>query len=223
MSIEDAAKVLLSGEYSRRRGYLSAFINSWNGLALTGTLAIWAWLVRWDALEGKTPNPELFATQIGWAGAVSSFLLGVWRLHARNLDDSIIRLYPVSYLLESAVIPENIRTIKPPKGVQTLSKGQASGELSWAKVRNRDFRGRGHHFLDLIASLLIIAFGVTSVKTASSLGVTTITWPPDRIGWLLLGNIIGLVLVLGACLWWRNRQLDWPIPKEGRNENTGTA
>ena len=215
MSIEDAAKVVLSGEHSRRRGYLSSIHTTWDGFALTGTLAIWAFLVQWDALRGQEPDHALFATQIAWASALSSLLLGFWRLYARHLDDSIISLYPVMYLCERALLPGEICTLKPPSGAELLSKADLGRGLAWVRVRNRDFGGRGHSVLDWIAGLLIVAFGAISVLTASWLRVITIAWLglPHLVGWFLIGNAIGFTLVIGGWAWWRSRERDWPIPQ----------
>ena len=88
MTIESGAQVLLSGEYSRRRGYLSQIITRWNGYAIVGMLSIWSFCVKWGALLGNNPSPEIYAIQIAWASALSSVLLGIWRLHARYVDDS---------------------------------------------------------------------------------------------------------------------------------------
>ena len=122
MSIEDAAKVVLSGEYSRRRGYLSRGHTTWDGFALTGTVAIWGLLVQWDTLTGERPDPALFSTQIAWASALSSLLLGGWRFYARNIDDAIINLYPAIYLCERALLPAEACTLTPPSGVTSISK-----------------------------------------------------------------------------------------------------
>lgn len=46
MGLEDSAKAILSGEYSRRRYHLDRVIVTSDGLALTGTLAIWGFLVK---------------------------------------------------------------------------------------------------------------------------------------------------------------------------------
>ncbi len=215
MPIEDTAKVVLSGEHSRRRGYLSSIHTTWDGLALTGTLAIWAFLVQWDTLGGAQPDHELFATQIAWASALSSLLLGFWRLYARNIDDSIVSLYPVMYLCERAIVPSEACTFNPPAGKQTLSQNDLSHGLAWVKVRNRDFGGRGHSVLDWIAAVLIAGFAAINVFTGSQLRVIRIMWfgIPHLIGWLLLGNVVGLALVLWGWLWWRNRERNWPIPE----------
>ena len=119
------------------------------------------------------------------------------------------------YLCERALVPGEICTLKPPTGVELVSKDDLGRELAWRKVRNRDFGGRGHSVLDWIAGLLIVAFGAVSVFTPLRLKVITITWLgiPHVVGWLLIGNTIGLALVIGGWIWWRNRERDWPIPQ----------
>jgi len=43
---------------------------------------------------------------------------------------------------------------------------------------------------------------------------------PHAIGWWLIGNGVGLALVIGATFWWRDRKYNWPVPKKS---TTGTA
>jgi hypothetical protein len=79
MSLEESARAVLSGEYERRRGYLSNTITTWNRLAVTATFAIWGFFVRWEAVAKEHPDWRLFATQVAWAGALSSIFIGLWR------------------------------------------------------------------------------------------------------------------------------------------------
>jgi hypothetical protein len=223
MSIKDSAKVVLSGEYSRRRGYLTGVIANMNGLAIAGTLTIWAFFVEWDTLFKI--GYGLFSTQIAWASAMSSVLIGLWRFYVRFLDSSIIRLYPAIYMCERALLPEEICTIKPPTKVQSLSKNDVASEnLAWVSVRNNDFEGRGHHIIDWIAGIFIVIFSVISIYVAYTKEVVTIVWfgTPHLIGWLLLGNIIGLLLIVIGWLLWRNKKVNWPIPNKGTAGNLST-
>lgn len=131
---KNAAEVFLSGEHSRRRGYLINAINKWNGFAVMGTIAIWALLVKWDVLNGQNTDYELFAIQIGWAGAVSSIFLGIWRLYVRYVDGSITRLYPAIYWCELTLnIPKELSSIRPPKCIELLWGEKSIEELGWKK------------------------------------------------------------------------------------------
>lgn len=226
--IEDSAKVVLSGEYSRRRGYLTSVIAGLNGLAFVATLSIWSFFVHWDALIGEASSQKMFATQIAWAGSLSSLLIGLWQFYVRSLDSSIIQLYPAIYICERSLIPKeacSIKIRKLSKKVKTLSKKNISDGVEWVTVHNKDFGGRGHRFLDWLAITFILAFGCISIGVAYHYKVITIVWlgTPDWIGLLLLGNFIGLIFIISGWLRWRNGRLKWPIPKdsvEKRTENT---
>lgn len=216
MSIEDSAKVILAGEQSRRRGYLTSVISNMDALAVTGTLAIWAFLVKWDILLAERSSLVLFPTQIAWASALSSVLIGVWRFYVRFLDSSIIRLYPAIYMYELSLLPQEICTRKPPTKVQPLSKDNITyDKLDWVTVYNKNFGGRGHHIIDWIAVFFILIFGVISVGVAYTKEVITIGrfGSLHLIAFLLLGNIIGLSLIIIGWLRWKNREVKWPIPK----------
>ena len=97
---------------------------------------------------------------------------------------------------------------------QVVSKA-LTRPAAWHTVRNCDFRGRGHSVLDWIAGLLIVGFGAVSVLTARHLRVITVAWfgTPHLIGVFLIGNVIGLALVLWGWWWWRGRKRAWPVPK----------
>lgn len=215
MSTKEDSKILLSGEHSRRRGYLTSVIFSMNGLAIMATISIWGFFVNWDAYLGENTSHELFATQIAWASMLSSLFLGLWRLYMRYLDGATIRLYPVLYRCERELIPEEICTIKPPNKVQSISKDDVSDTFDWITVHYKDFGGRGHGVLDCFACVLIIAFGFITVIVAKNLNVIEFRMCGDlhTVTYLLSGNIIGLVLVLIGWLLWRNKEVKWPIPK----------
>lgn len=212
--MEDAAKVLLSGEYSRRRAHLSGIITRWDQLALTGTLAIWALLLPWNAIFGENADPELFSTLVAFSGALSSLLIGFWRFRVRNTDDAIVALYPAMYLAERTLgIPSEVCTIKPPLKLAPLTKADIVAGVAYVTICNRQMGGRGHSVGDWIAVGFIVASGIVGVAVGRRLGVITL-WgnTPHAIGFLLIFNIIGLLLVLAGYVWWRQRQLLWPVP-----------
>lgn len=213
MDVEDTAKVVLS-EYSTRRYHLDRVIVTWDGLALTGTLAILSFAVKWDAL---LTDSELFAIQLAWAGALSSLLVGLWRLYAHYLYNHIVRLYPTIYLHESAIVPHELCTIHPPKGrdIKPLAMGKARGNVKYITVHHKDFDGGGHGGFDLIAGAVIVVFGVASMWTALSMDVITVSLftRPHMIGYLLLGNCVGLVLVEGG---WGSDFYDSTVCQESR-------
>lgn len=219
MSIENTAKIMLSGEYSRRRGYLTSVIAGLNGIAFIATLSIWSFFVHWDTLIGDTSNQKMFATQIALAGSLSSVLIGLWRFYVRSLDSSIIQLYPAIYICERSLIPKEACTIKIrklSKKVKQLSKENISDGLEWITVYNKDFGRRDHCFLDCLAITFILGFGCISVGIAYHYKVITIVWlgTPDWIGLLLFGNFIGLIFIIFGWLRWRDGKVEWPIPKD---------
>jgi hypothetical protein len=216
MSIDETARALMSGEHSRRRGYLTNVITSFNGLAIMGTLSIWAFFVKWELLLGDNPSPEMFSTEVAWASSISSILIGLWRLYVRFLDGAIIQLYPAIYICERALIPEEICTMKSPNKIKSISRVKNYENLDWVTVCYKDFGGRGHHLIDSIAFFFVVLFGMISIIVAYKQKVITIDWfgSPHLIGWLLIGNLIGLLLILVSWLQWRKRQVKWPIPKD---------
>ena len=220
MNMKETSEIILSGEHSRRRGYLSNILVSLNALAVMSSLSIWGFLVRWDFLYGKMENHELFAIQVAWASGLSSIFLGLWRLYARSLDASIIRLYPAIYLCELEIIPAEISSIEPPRKVPVLTKDLISQGLDWEKVQNKDFRGRSHTEIDWIVVIFIFAFSVISVSVGYNLGVIgfALEGPPHLVGCLLICNAVGLSLVLVGWLRWRRKTVKWPIPRTNRAE-----
>ena len=66
----------------------------------------------------------LFATETAWAGALSSIVIGVWRIYERQLHAAVIRLYPVIYLCERLALPAEVCMIHPPDKAKELSKSQ---------------------------------------------------------------------------------------------------
>jgi hypothetical protein len=217
MSVQEVARILLSSEYARRRGYLSQMITTWNQVVIAGTLALWTLLVRWDALLGVQQNRPVFTTQIAAASAAAAILLGLWRFHARVLDDAIVRLYPVMYLCECVLVPPQAHTVPRPTNCESLSQQDAAGQVAWKEVTNSVFGGRWHHVFDWLAAGATVAFGALSVCTAVELGEATVSLraPLNRVGYLLLGNLFGVLLILSGWLWWRNRKLNWPVKSTG--------
>ncbi|MHC4243287.1 MAG: hypothetical protein ACYSU4_12850 [Planctomycetota bacterium] len=210
--------VLLSGEYSRRRGYLTSVIAGLNGLVFVGTLSIWSLLLHWDTPLIEIGCKKMFAIQIALAGSLSSILIGLWRFYVRFLDKSIIKLYPVIYMCERSLIPEETcTTITPPNDVKPLSKKNIDdGSIEWEPVKNEKFERRGHCFLDIFAIILILCFGFLSIGVAWYFKLITIfiLGIPHSIGLLLIGNVIGIVFVLLGQKNWRKQEIKWPIPNQ---------
>lgn len=215
MSLCEAAKTLMSGEYSRRRGYLTSVINSFNCVAITGTLSIWSFFVKWEPLlSGKNHSPELFSIEVAWASCITSLFIGLWRFYSRYLDGQILKLYPGIYISERKLLFPQICTIKTPASKQELVKETGENCICWEKVKYKEFGGRGHQWFDCISVVLIIAFAIVSISVALNLKVITISWLQSLhlIGFLLIGNIIGVVLIVVSWLIWKNQSLQWPVP-----------
>ena len=84
---------------------------------------------------------------------------------------------------------------------------------------NKPFGGRAHGILDCVAAVFILLFATTSLVTGISLGVVTLTFgPAHRIGWLLLGNVLGAGLILYAWRWWTQQKREWPVPQEAAQQ-----
>lgn len=170
------------------------------------------------------PDLELFATQIAWASALSSILIGIWRVYAHYLYHAIVELYPAIYLHERALVPRELCTLKPPQDVTALDLGTAQGAIKYIKVRDKDFGSGGHGMFDLIAGIVIVAFGMISIGVGLFTKVITLLWPgrPHSIGYLLGANILGLASVIASYFIWRNCEHSWPIPDDGRSTSDAT-
>ena len=187
-----------------------------------GSISIWGFFIRWDFLCEKTQNYELFAIQVAWASALSSILLGLWRFYVRYLDTQIIKLYPAMYLCGLEIIPDEIPIIKHPENVSPLTKDKISKGIDWKDICNKDFSGRGHHFIDWMVVFFIVCFCVISLGVAYKFQIIRIAlWgTPHLVGWLLVGNFVGLLLVFIGWLQWRGKKIKWPIPKNGSQKKT---
>jgi hypothetical protein len=220
----ETAKAILSGAYERRRGYLTNQLTTWNQVAATGTIAVWAFFVRWETLLGQHSDPRLFATQIAWASALSSLLIGFWRYWSHVVDNDIVRVYPAIYLSERLVLPPQLCTISPPNGEAPLSSEAISSGIEYRQIQNKDFGGRGHTCLDVVGGVLIVLFAVSDVLVAMSLG--TIAVPcvilREPAAFLLLWNLVGLTLIAWGYLSWKGKTHDWPVVKKAV-EATGTS
>lgn len=204
MTNEDVARILLSGEYSRRRGVYSRALVTWQQVAVTGTVAIWALLVRADSTVD-------LATGVALASALSSLLIGVWRLYSRILDNAIVAMYPMLYLCERVLVPGPACTFPTPKGIPPLTQEQAAGKLDWTtRVRTVDFGHRLHRGTDVIAWIVIGAFLVLSIHVGLQEGrfarvdATYVS--------LLCLTLAGAALVLVSWVIWRCKVHAWPTP-----------
>lgn len=216
MFMEETAKIILSGEYSHRRGYLTNVMTSLNALVVIATLSIWGFFINWDSLYGETQNHQLFAITIAWASGLSSVLLGLWRFYERVLDAEIVKLYPAIYLCEAKILPKEISSINPlPKNITRLTGDVIPQDVEWINVRNKDFTGRGHGSLDWLAVILIFFFVIVNLATGFRLNVTEINLRGDLhlITYLLIFNTVGILLVLGGWWRWRNIKVKWPVPR----------
>jgi hypothetical protein len=116
-------------------------------------------LVRWETIND---HKILFVIQVAWTGALSSVLLGLWRLWAHHIDTAIVRLYPAIYLSERFLPPGEVCTIRPPNGTVPLSHDEINRGVEYQRVQNKDFGGRGHRMFDGIAASVIIAFALSA-------------------------------------------------------------
>ena len=207
--LEESATVVVSGSYERRRGYLTAAMYTVNQVAVTTTVAIWAYLIRWDLiLKQVQPDWALFATEAAWAGALSSIVVGVWRLYERQLDQEVVRLYPGIYLCERLVLPAEVCVVNPPKGVAALSKAAILDGFDFRDIPNTEHGGRGHNFEDLIGAISIVVFSIMSLGAgwkANVIALPRVGWP-HQIGLMLIGNLVGLALIVTAYMRWRKKE-----------------
>lgn len=209
MDTVKSAQIILSGAYERRRGYLFAALTVMNQLVVTVTLGIWAAILRLDH-----STDQQIATQVGWAGALASLLIGLWRYYAHFLDHGIVRLYPALYLSERAILPPQVCLLNPPQNVPPLTLEDIERGIRFQDVREKDFGSRGHIAVDTISAALIVLFGTASAMLGDAAQTVTITFggTPHVIGYLLLCNLIGLVLVVVSHFRWQNAKHQWPVP-----------
>jgi hypothetical protein len=208
------AQVVLSGGFERRRGYLSSMLYTLNQVTVTTVVAIWAFLIRWDAVTKPTGiDWELFAREAAWAGAIASLVIGIWRIFARELDAEIIRLYPALYLCERTLLPSEVCTIKPPRGVTELSEIGSDSQFEYRVIGNAAFGSRLHGFLDWLGVASIIGFGLLSVVPGLKSGAMVLTpfGPPHLISYMLAGNVAGVIGIVCAYSLWRRKTVRWPV------------
>ena len=208
------AQVVLSGGFERRRGYLSTMMYTLNQVTISTVAAIWVFLLRFDTVMKPTGTDwTLLANEAAWAGALSSVVIGFWRLFGRELDADIIRLYPAIYLCERTLLPPEVCTIKPPQGMVALPSVDSSGVFEYKNVSNAAFGGRLHGLLDWLGVSLIVGFSLLSVAAGLKSGMITLVpfGRPHRIGFMLFGNVTGLVLIIGAYAAWVRKKVLWPV------------
>ena len=206
----DAAKVLLA-ESSSRRNHLSTAIGVWNGLSITGTIAIWAFLLDLGDC------PEVIATQLALAGGLSSVLLGFWRLEVRGIDAEIIRLYPSIYFSERSLFRPQLCTISTPRYLPPLGLKSAAGDVEFKKIDYNFFGARGHMKFDVGAVVLILTFAIVSLGYSCCYSPNSMPIPTALF---LPLNVFGGRLVLRAV--WKQKTICWPIPK-GRSREAQEA
>lgn len=216
MKPDDAARTLLSGEHSRRRGYLTQAISTSNQLAIMGAVGIWSLVIDWNSTK------DVFAVQISVAGGAVSLLLGFWRFYVRTLDDAIIKLYPSIYFLERAVMPAELCTIDPPANVPAITVDDPQVSLDFVTVENVFFGSRGHAVFDTVGLALPVLFAVLSTGYAWSNKLVTFQparWPHVHVvGWLVLFNLAGLLVVLRSLYLWPRNCVTWPVPKGKKSD-----
>jgi hypothetical protein len=212
MPNDDAAGKLLS-EFGERRSHLSGYIGIWDKVAIGGSIAIWAFVVR------EVSDVHLQVSQVALASALTSVLLSVWRWQARLIDDGIVRLYAVIHLCEGQLLPnEKLCTVKLPEIIDRagLARNLSSVDpKSEFQVPNTAFGSRGHAELDIFAVTVMAIMGLGVVSLCIQDG--SLSW--DRGLWLrypsflLLANAVGICWVIGSWLWWKKQKHPWPLAK----------
>ena len=151
-----AATTLLSGAFAQRRAYLSHVMSTWNQIAITGSIVVWAAILRW-------PDQGASVVQFASASALTAVLLAVWRWQPRLTDDAFTRLYAVTRLCEREILPgDDLCSVSLPdiRGARLARRfGEVDPERSFP-IPNTAFGERGHAGLDLFA---ILAMTITAI------------------------------------------------------------
>lgn len=192
---QSEAQALLSST-QQLRIHWSGVITSQFGLSLSINVALWSYFIA--AFIGSDEKGGFNSLYILVASSLSAFLLGLWRLYTRHIDDHIANLY--SDLLHS----ESVLNISSDRGTSRyLSKAVPnvknlinSDELKIKeKIKCIDILTsmkrmgeRGHLNLDLFALLLILIISIISVCLIFS------KYEPIGL-FFLIGNIISIYFI----------------------------
>jgi hypothetical protein len=189
---EDARALLSSTQ--QLRTHWSGVLTSHFGLSLTINVAIWSYFVKSfvDSMISSAGKEKIF---LYVASALSSLLLGLWRVYTRHIDDHIANLYPDFLLSEEMLqVPSDRGTCgylrKAVPGLQRHLNGKLSVNAISCLVKLKRMGNRGHFKIDLIALGAIIVMSLTSIILLG------FCWNINLL--FLTGNALGLSLIVVA-------------------------
>jgi len=198
MKREDAQVLLASTQ--QLRTHWSGVITSHFSLSLTVNVAIWSYFVT-SYVDSMKNSSTAETTFLFLASALSSSLLGLWRLYTRHIDDHIANLYPDFLLYEGVLqVPPDRSTsgylIKAVTGLDRILLSEQLGlerkvEVISELIKSKRVGNRGHFSIDLFALIAIILMSLLSLFLFWPL-----SWKLELL--FLAGNTIGLISVIAA-------------------------
>ena len=218
----------LFGEYSRRREYLGRTITILNQITITVVFAIWTFLLK----DISTTDHNDFFIKIGLASSISSLFLGVRRVYMHFIDNSIVSLYPMLYLLESTIVSRELRDIKIPEknkrnrenSNDKLNNNEVIKDLpiltsldfdkiSFTSITAKEFGPRGHFAFDISTIILIIIFCLVLLFYGLNNEIINLSFT-GRLHIASISvfiNLFAISLILVAKYYFDRNKINWPI------------
>jgi len=195
MDKSDAHAMLASTQ--QLRTHWSGVITNHLSVSLTINVAIWSYFITAYIDSSKDNSADHIFILV--ASALSSILLGLWRLYTRHIDDHLANLYPDFLLWEGVIgIPfergtggylvkavENAKPLLTSKNMTVEDRVKGIEKLIAAK-RIGD---RGHKRIDLFSLTAIIAISILSFFIILSSG--------EKSYWFfLIANLLGIIFLI---------------------------
>jgi hypothetical protein len=165
MMERDDVRALLQSTQALRTHW-SGIIITYVGYAIVVNVAIWSYFLKayMDSIAAPSGSQPLY---LGVAAAISSTLLGLWRLYTRHVDDHIAGLYPDFLLYEaklsvppthqtSGYLVKAVRNVKCILLDEDLTPEQKLDAIR-TLVKSKRIGRRGHLWFDLFVVAAILA------------------------------------------------------------------
>ncbi len=192
MEKDDARALLQSTQLLRI--HWSSVITTHLGYAIVTNVAVWSYFAK--VYVDSSLGQPLF---IGVAAAISSFMLGLWRLYTRHIDNHIAQLYPELLFYEGLLgVPSEYSTSRylmkavgrvdrilslPDEGLTRDKKREGITKL----VESKHIGRRAHKWLDHGVLLAIVVMFAGSFSAFHYAGE-----------WWTIGNLVcSLVIIVG--------------------------
>lgn len=200
---EDNARALLT-IVEQRRMHWSTTITTLIGFVVVMNVGVLGYFIGAYIRDGGARPAFLLV-----GAAISAFIIGVWRLYTRYIDNNIANLYPELFIYERALsIPEEagivgylVRNVKLVDKIllsETLKDEQKAEALN-TLVKSKRIGYRGHRWIDVFGvswtcvMLILSLAGLWIVRNSLGLNMNTILYST-----CLAGEGVGFFLAVYA-------------------------